>query len=171
MSEVKLVKDIMLGAFEFPHIPYWFSIEQSIKVVKASFIQTQKYSEPLAMLVFDEKYNLLGIVTIKDILKGLEPELLKTAFKIQDEKTTNLSICWNSLFKQESKKLLQKPVSDIMRATKNFVEPNDPVEKAAFIMIYYNLPLLPVIEENKKFVGIVRMIELFDAISEEIIKE
>ena len=173
MSDGKLVKDVMLEIFEYPHIPYWFSIEQAIKVVKASFIQTQKHTDPLAVLVFDEKYNLLGTITLKDILKGIEPSFLIPPAKAQvpEEEKTRLAVVWDSLFSEESKKLAQKPVSEIMVLAKHFVEPADPVTKAAYLMIYYDLPILPVIEDKKKFVGIVRMVEVFDAISEEIIKE
>lgn len=38
MSDSKVVKDIMVGIFDHPHIPYWFSISQAIRIVKASFI-------------------------------------------------------------------------------------------------------------------------------------
>jgi len=172
MSAGKLVKDVMLGIFEYPHIPYWFSIEQVIKVVKASFIQTQKQMDPIAVLVFDEKYNFLGTVTIKDILRGLEPSFLKTPEKTQasEEDNTGLNIVWDSLFTQESRKLVQKPVSEIMVPVKHFVDPTTPVTKAAYLMIHFDLPVLPVIEDKKKFVGIVRLVEIFDSVSEEIIK-
>lgn len=173
MSDGKLVKDVMLGIFEYPHIPYWFSIEQAIKVVKASFIKTEKHMDPLAVLIFDEKYNLLGSVTLKDILRGLEPSFLKQPAKAQvpEEEKSGLAIVWDSLFAKESRNLAQKPVSEIMIPAKYFVEPEDPVTKAAYFMIHFDLPMLPVLEDRKKFVGIVRMIEVFDVISEEIIKE
>ena len=45
MSEGKIVKDVMLEIFEYPHIPYWFSIEQAIQVVKASFIKVEKHMD------------------------------------------------------------------------------------------------------------------------------
>ncbi|WP_353685092.1 CBS domain-containing protein [Thermodesulfovibrio sp. 3907-1M] len=173
MTDKKLVKDVMLEIFEYPHIPYWFNIEQVIKVVKASFIQTKKHTDPLAILVFDEKYNLLGTATLKDILKGIEPVLLKPLPEVSalDEGKTVFAVVWDDLFREESKKLAQKPVSEIMVPAKHFVDPSDPVTKAAYLMIHFDLALLPVIEDNKKLVGIVRMVEVFDAISEEIIKE
>ena len=60
MSDSKVVKDVMTGIFEYPHVPYWFTIGQAIRIVKVSFLSTKKYPDPMAILVFDEKYNLHG---------------------------------------------------------------------------------------------------------------
>jgi len=173
MSDRKVVKDLMIGIFEYPHIPYWFSIGQAIRIVKVSFISTKKYPEPMAILVFDEKYNLMGTLTLKDILRGLEPRFLKPSTKAQvpEEDESGLSVIWDSMFNREAKDLAEKPVSEIMVPAKYFVEPGDPVTKAAYQMVHHNLILLPVLENKKKFVGLVRMVEVFDQISEEILKE
>ena len=58
MPTDKKIINVMVGIFEYPHIPYWFSLDQAMRIIKVSFISTKKYPEPLAMLVFDEKYNL-----------------------------------------------------------------------------------------------------------------
>jgi CBS-domain-containing membrane protein len=172
MQSDKKVKDLMIDIFDYPHIPYWFSIEQAMKIIKVSFIKEKKYTEPLAILVFDEKYNLLGTLTLKDILKGLEPRFMRSTEKaqgyIQEEK--DLSLIWDTLFTKESKELAQKTVSEIMIPAKYFVEPNDPITKAAYLMIHDDLLLLPVLEAKKKFVGLVRLIEIFDEISDAILK-
>ncbi len=173
MSDGKVVKDLMIGIFEYPHIPYWFSISQAVRIVKVSFLSTKKYPEPMAILVFDEKYNLMGTLSLKDILKGLEPRFLKPTTKAQvpEEDESGLSLIWDSLFTRESKELAEKAVSEIMSPAKFFVEPNDPVTKAAYLMLHHDLVLLPVLENKKKFIGLVRMIEIFDEISNAIVKE
>lgn len=173
MQGNKKIKDIMIGIFEYPHIPYWFSIAQAVRIVKVSFLSSKKYPEPIAILVFDEKYNLLGTLTLKDILRGLEPRFLRPTTKAQipEEDEAGLSIIWNTLFTKESKELAEKAVSEIMVPAKFFVEPNDPITKAAYLMIHNDLILLPVLEDKKKFVGIVRMIEVFDEISNITLKE
>jgi CBS domain-containing protein len=140
MSTGKVVKDVMIDVFEYPHVPYWFTMKQAIMVIKKSVIGTEKCIHPMAVLVFDEKYNILGTLTLNDILKGLE-----------------------------SKDKVESPVSDIMVPAKFFVEPGAPISKAAELMLKNNLTLLPVIEEDKKkFVGVVRMIEIFDELTSDI---
>jgi len=172
MSNGKVVKDVMIGIFEYPHVPYWFSIGQAVRIVKVSFISSKKYTDPMAILVFDEKYNLMGTLTLKDILRGLEPDFLKPSAKAQvPENESGLALIWDTLFTKGTKELAEKPVSDIMTPAKQFVEPGDPVTKAAYLMLHNDLALLPVLEDKKKFVGIVRMIEVFDAVSDAIVKE
>ncbi len=173
MSDGKVVKDIMIGIFEYPHVPYWFSISQAVRIVKVSFISSKRYPDPMAILVFDEKYNLLGTLTLKDILKGLEPRFLKPSTKAQvpEEDESGLALIWDTLFTKGSKELAEKPVSEIMVPAKHFVEPNSPITKAAYLMLHHDLILLPVLEDKKKFVGLVRMIEIFDEISNVILKD
>ncbi|MGQ9571008.1 MAG: CBS domain-containing protein [Thermodesulfovibrionales bacterium] len=136
MSKGKVVRDLMIGVFEYPHVPYWFTVKQVIMVIKKSLIGTEKCIHPLAVLVFDEKYNIFGTLTLKDILKGLE-----------------------------SKGKAEQPVSEIMVPAKHFIEPDDPITKAADLMLNNELILLPVIEDKKKFVGVVRMVEIFDELT------
>jgi len=140
MSTGKVVKDVMSDVFEYPHVPYWFTMKQAIMVIKKSVIGTEKCVHPMAVLVFDEKYNILGTLTLNDILKGLE-----------------------------SKEKVESPVSEVMVPAKFFVEPADPVSKAAELMLNNNLILLPVIEDKKKFVGVVRMIEIFNELTSAIV--
>jgi CBS domain len=173
MSNGKVAKDVMIGIFEYPHVPYWFSIGQAVKIVKVSFISSKKYPDPVAILVFDEKYNLMGTLTLKDILRGLEPRFMLTSEKAEGikEQESELSLIWDSLFTKQSKELAEKAVSEIMVPAKHFVEPSDPLTKAAYLMLHHDLVLLPVLENKKKFVGLVRMIEVFDEISNAIVQE
>jgi hypothetical protein len=173
MSDRKAAKDVMIGIFEYPHVPYWFTVSQAIRIVKVSFISSKKYPDPMAILVFDEKYNLMGTLTLKDILKGLEPRFLKPSEKAQvaEEDESALSLIWDTLFDKGSKEFAERPVSEIMTPAKYFVEPTDPLTKAAYLMLHHDLVLLPVLENKKKFVGLVRMIEVFDEISSGLLKE
>jgi hypothetical protein len=165
MTPNRTVKDVMVGIFEYPHIPYWFSANQAIRIVKVSFLSSKKYPDPMAILVFDEKYNLMGTLNLKDILNGIEPRIKEQAGRVQDEGHSESPSVWASFFGNDSMVLAEKPVSDFLVPAKFFVEPGDPVTKAAYLMIRHDLALLPVLEEKKKLIGLVRMMEIFDEIS------
>ncbi len=171
MSPAKHVKDLMIDVFEFPHIPYWFTIRQSIEIIKKTVLESTKCIRPVVILVFDEKYNLLGTLTHINVLKGLEPQFLKPSSKAQvpAEDEVGLAVLWDSLFTAESRTLSEKPVSDIMVPAKHFVQPDDTITKAAYLMLRNDLILLPVIENKKKLVGVVRMIEVFDELSSAVL--
>lgn len=173
MPESKKVMDIMVDVFEFPHIPYWFSIRQAIGIIKKTVMENSKCVRPIVVLVFDEKYNLVGTLTHINILKGLEPKFLKPPTKVEGHKESevDLSVIWDNLFSTESKKLAEKPVSEVMVPAKLFVEQDDPITKAAYLMLHNDLVLLPVLENKNKLVGVVRMIEVFDELSNAILTE
>lgn len=173
MKHKKMVKDIMVDVFEYPHIPYWFTIKQAIGVIKKSLMGPEKCYHPLAILIFDEKYNLMGTVTLRDILKGLEPKLLRpeimTEFEGADIEEA-LTTYEATMFNEEAKKQAEMPVSEIMIPAKTFVSPTDSVAKAAFMMVHHNTSILPVLEDGKKLVGLAKMFEVFDEISSTILE-
>lgn len=172
MPENKEVRDVMVDVFEFPHIPHWFTIKQAIGIIKKSFIETEKCIFPQVVMVFDEKYNLMGTFTPRDIIKGLESRLKPISIKDADIAYVdeNAMVTFEaSMFTEESKKLAEKPVSEIMVPAKTFVSPEDSIVKAAFLMVHHDLVVLPVLE-NKKLVGLVRMIEAFDELSNTVLE-
>ncbi|MFA4830456.1 MAG: CBS domain-containing protein, partial [Thermodesulfovibrionales bacterium] len=60
--------------------------------------------------------------------------------------------------------------SEVMVPAKFFVQPDDPITKAAYLMVHNDLALLPVLENKKKFVGLVRIREVFDELSSSILE-
>ena len=130
----------MEDIFKFLHIPYWFTVKQSIGIIKNAF-----YS--MEILVFEEKYNLVGTLSLNDILKALEPRFMKATTKAQglQEEEVDLSVIWDKRIEEESSELSQQTVGDYMTPVKFFVAPDDPVTKAAYLMIHHGLQLLPVL--------------------------
>lgn len=171
MPDMNKIKDIMIDIFDYPHMPYWFTLKQAIGIVNIALTNAKEQFEPLAILVFDEKYNLLGILGLRDIIKGLEPNFLKpiTSAQVYDEDESGLALLWEPLFDKGSDKISERPVSEVMVPAKYHVNPDDPVTKAAYLMIRNDLVLLPVLEDNKKLVGLIRMKEIFNVLSKAIL--
>lgn len=144
MAAQSTVREIMVDVFEFPHIPYWFTLRQAAGIVRNTLLG-EKFVQPLVMLVFDEKYNLVGMLNLREILKGLEP-------------------LWNPAVPAPAagaKPAAEAPVATVMRAAGPFVEPDASVADAARLIVEHGLELVPVLEDRKKLIGVVRWQEVF----------
>ena len=157
MTGEKWVKDLMINIFDYPHVPYWFSIGQAAQLVRMSFAGPGERPDPIALLVFDEKYNLVGTLGRNEILKGLGPENWMNAPEGSDMQADIMDD-----FRSVAKTRSERPVSETMVPVRHYVEPDDPVTQAALLMVRNGLLLLPVLEGKKKFVGVIRMAEVFD---------
>lgn len=134
MLKEKVAEDIMVDISKYPHIPYWFAIRKAAVIARLYIYECKSQSSPVVLFVFDEMYNLMGTLSLKDLLK------------------------WHN----KSKKELDRPVSEIMTPVKFYIGPSDGVGKAAELMLQHDLEILPVIDDEKDFVGVVRMVEVFD---------
>jgi len=167
------VKELMIDVFEYPHIPYWFTIKQVIGVIRKSLIKTEKCVHPRVVLVFDEQYNLIGLVTLKEILQGLGPKFKPAEIENADLPPiddASLISFETGMFSEGAKRLMDKPVSDVMTPIRIFLSPEDSVVKAALLMLHHNLMVLPVLDNKKKFVGVIRMPEVFEAIFDMVLQ-
>jgi CBS domain-containing protein len=163
MPYEKKVKDLMIPLEDYPHIPYWFTLRQAMAIIREAAVKFEGSFEPRAVLVFDEKYQLMGILTLRDIIQGLEPRFLQETSLVKGD--PNLAVLMGDLFGPGLREASQKPVSEVMSPIKVTAQGNDPVAKAIFLMIKENVGLMPVIQDNK-VAGMIRLSDLFMEISE-----
>jgi len=149
MPAVTSVREIMVDVFEYPHIPYWFTLRQAAGIIRNTLLGAEKTVHPLVVLVFDEKYNLVGMANLREIIKGLEP-------------------LWSGKGEGAApggKPASEAPVATVMRSTELFVEPGAAVADAARLIVEHGLELVPVLEDRKKLIGVVRWQEVFQECS------
>ncbi len=168
MPYEKKVKDLMIPLEDYPHIPYWFTLRQAMAIVREAAIKFEGSFEPRAVLVFDEKYQLMGILTLRDIIKGLEPKFLQESTLVKMD--PSLTVMMGDLFGPKMKEESQKPVSEVMSPIKVTINAQDPIAKALFLMIKENVGLMPVMQDNK-VVGMIRLSDLFGEISKIVLGE
>jgi len=163
MPYEKKVKDLMIPLEDYPHIPYWFTLRQAMAIVREAAVKFEGTFEPRAVLVFDEKYQLMGILTLRDIIRGLEPRFLHETNLVKAD--PSLTVLMGDLFGPGLKEASQKPVSEVMSPIKVTVQGSDPIAKAIFLMIKEDVGMMPVIQD-KKVMGMVRLSDLFKEISD-----
>jgi CBS domain-containing protein len=158
-DQEKQVREIIVDVFEFPHVPYWFTVRQVSGILKKS-ISGGKCLRPLAALIFDEKYNLLGHIETRDILAGIAAAAIAGNGERQGVMSTPSEETIHAL-----KELSEKPVSTLLTPFKLFADPEDSIATAAELMLRDSLQILPVLENQKKLVGVVRSTEIFEYLS------
>jgi CBS domain-containing protein len=166
VADDKKVKDLMIPLEDYPHIPYWFSLRQAMAILQEASIKFETTFEPRTVLVFDEKYQLLGILTLRDIIQGLEPRFLhETSLIKSDPSLVLLTEGFRSAGLQEA---AQQQVSEVMSPIKVTVDGDSPIPKALFLMIKENVGMMPVILDNK-VVGMIRLSDLYKEVSKIIL--
>jgi len=160
------VKDLMIPLEDYPHIPYWFTLRQAMAIVREAAIKFEGSFEPRSVLVFDEKYQLMGILTLRDIIKGLEPKFLQESVLIKAD--PSLTVLLGEVFGPKMKEQAQKPVSEVMSPIKVTVNADDPISKALALMIRENVGMMPVMQDNR-VAGMIRLSDLFGVISQAVL--
>ncbi len=174
------VKDIMVDIFDFPHIPYWFTIRQAMEILKRVSSGKEKAVISDTILIFDEKYNYMGMVRPKDIVIGLEPAILKKSewtgpmMEVSREakhvSEDTLARIAEAMFGDDARKQAEKQVNEIMAVSKVSVSPDDSPAKAAYLMAHHNLSFIPVLENKQKLVGMISMSAVFNWVSAVILE-
>jgi CBS-domain-containing membrane protein len=159
---MKTAGELIIPLDEYPHIPYWFSLRQTIAELESSIIELEgRKSLPRWVLVFDEKYQLMGTVRRRDILRGLEPAFLssipteakKDLYSIGID--PNLSEFSYDRLVQGMRKQAERPVSDVMIPIKTTLAYEDHLVKVIYEMVDHNVSMIPVLKEGR-VVGVVR---------------
>ena len=164
MASQPTVRDIMVDVFEYPHIPYWFTLRQAAGIIRNTLLAGEKHVHPLVVLVFDEKYNLVGTANLREILKGLEAHW-SAATSAGDKSAAESAGDRSAAKNAGDRPAAEAPIATVMRATAAFVEPGAGIADAARLIVEQGLELVPVLEDNKKLIGVVRWQEVFQECS------
>ncbi|MBD3170802.1 MAG: CBS domain-containing protein [candidate division Zixibacteria bacterium] len=175
MMEGRKAGDLMIPLDKYPHIPYWFTLRQAMAEFENSSIEINgQISLPRIILVFDEKYQLMGMARRRDILRGLEPEFLSGKSYKHPKKLFDVGVDPN-LSEMSYDKLLkaireraESKVSDIMVPIKETVDYDDHIMKVIYEMVSNDLSMLPVMQEGS-VAGVVRSVDIFHEVAQLII--
>jgi len=157
MAKIKNIKGLMIPITDYPHMPYWATLEEAIVLLNFSYETTHKN-----VLVFDEAYRLLGVLDQKKILRDIQPQFSKLdSDKITDD--------WDKAVSTFNLKQLKEPIKDFMTPFNITLDIKDHVLKAAHLMLKHNIDLLPV-KDSERVVGTLKMHDVFHEITAFIIK-
>ena len=155
MQKEKNVKNLVTPLENYPQLPYWATLKESLIQLKSALedgINT--------ILVFDEAYKLVGILIPSGILKGLEPPS-KRRFKERAE-------FWSNLLAGNADEQLMATIKNIMSPAAVTINADDSFFKALHIMLSENQSVLAV-QEQDKIIGVIKLEDVFREIIETLL--
>lgn len=155
-----LVKEVMTKIEDYPRIPHSFTVKEALE--ELVIYSNKGYRH---ILVFDEKFRLVGVLSIRDLFRDLEPDLFKSketskfqGFEIKEDAL--LAVMWEDVFFSDCRKQMRRKISEILEPMEIIsVNPDIPLISALFIMMKENVNALPVIEQGV-VVGVIRLVEI-----------
>ena len=163
--------DLMIPLSDYPHMPYWFTLRQAMATLRGSRIEVDgKVSLPRAFLVFNEAYELLGVVRRRDILRGLEPRFLEgkgPSFprKLFDVKADpDLLELGDGALASRVRERAERPVAEVMQPIKVTLDHDAHLMRVIYEMVENDLSMIPVLRDGS-VVGVVRSVDVLDAVS------
>lgn len=171
MSSAKEVRELMVEITDYPHIPYWMSVRDAIFMMQSVYAAT---SEHRLLLVFDERYQLQGVLTLKDLITGIEPRFLRKEETsryqgLTHPDRTRLAVLVEGAFSEKCKEEAKKPVGEIMTPIRATVDADDSIAKAIFVMLQADVDLIPVMDGGK-VAGVLRMGDVFNELTKIVIE-
>ncbi len=138
------------------------TIKEAVRVMKMAKRGEQRVGVK-GMVVVDEEGNLLGMLSIKDILRAIIPEYMKMAELGE--------FTWEGMLEKMAKRVEDMKVADVMTKEVITVEEDAPLMEVADTIVKKNLQRVPVIGKDGKPVGIIYVRDLYWALVKALVGE
>lgn len=117
------------------------------------------------LIVQDQEGYFVGLLTMLDILKAIEPPFLREADHL-------FGIGWDGLFEEIVHQAENEKVGDSMTEAEEImsVDPDDRLIKVVELMVKHRLRRLPVLEEGK-VIGVIRLYDIFHEVAREMLRQ
>ncbi|MCB2229660.1 CBS domain-containing protein [bacterium] len=154
-------EDIMIPLDSYPHVPYWFSLRQAIAAMDKSQIHTDGLqSLPRVVLVFDEQYQLMGMVRRRDILRGLGENALSDPDEKGERNVSPMSTSSKVGLSEEEvfekiRERAERPVSEVITPIRVSVDSTMLLSELVDFLVIHDTAMVPVVRDGS-LVGVVR---------------
>jgi CBS domain-containing protein len=141
------------------------TIKDAIQKLKASFtskISTGRIMETghRSLLVLDDVSKLKGVLTIKDLLKGIMPAYLSFPKPSTADSIQYSPMFWSGMFTREIKRMAERRIKEVMSPPPLTIEGESNLMEAAYIMIE-NMARRLIVVRSGEVAGVIREQDLF----------
>ncbi|MEE4270869.1 MAG: cytidylate kinase family protein [Thermoanaerobaculales bacterium] len=179
-SQDTTARDIMLDIDRYPHCAIDCTIRGAMVALTASSVRLEDdhFVPPRYVLVHDFDDRLVGVVSRRELLKGLIPHLKddrEAAAHIQDlvpfgaQVPNELFIQWTSLFSAAALDASKTTLETVMVPVRGTINADDSLSSVISSMLLHNVDLAAVLD-GSKVVGVVLMTDIFDIVAQFVIE-
>ncbi len=165
------VRDSLVPLDEYPRVKKEATLRNAFEVLRAGYQTGRRYRH---VLVLDAGDRLVGILSMRDILRGVFPDYLKPedhhSYQGTSGDVAGLASIWQATCQEQCPASAAKPVAGFMAAVPSSVTPDSPIALAAYLMVAHDTSMLPVVE-NQRVIGVCRIIDVFNEASEVVLHD
>jgi CBS domain-containing protein len=152
------VKDIMEPITE--HLSPEDTLQKAVVTMRA--VKRWHGAGVMGMVVLDSSGKLVGILSVKDILKATIPAYLDPAIA---------RFSWDGMLEEMARESSCRTVREFMSGEVTTISEDAPLMTCTDLMIKKSLQRLPVVDQAGKVVGIVYIRDVFNIISKIILDQ
>ncbi len=158
------VKENMTSIDNFKSI----SIDDTIKKAVKHFIKENESKERYHIVgVYNHEDRIIAILSIGDILKAVK-QLMKLYSDKEMKEIASLSSYGHNVFDKRIEKRIDKGVDlkvrDLIEGNSPLLRPKDSLSMAFDVMLESNLSVLPIVNDDKNVIGVIRNVDLLDCV-------
>lgn len=168
--------DVMLAIDRYPHCKVSCTIRDAMVAISASAIRLEDghIVQPRYVLLHDQADQLVGVVSRRELLKGLVPHLVEdreSAAHIRElvpfggTTPSEIFIRWTSMFSKAAIRASKQSVKSVMAPIRGTVKADDSLSTVISTMLYHGVDLVAVLDGGR-VVGVVLMTNIFDIIAQ-----
>jgi CheY-like chemotaxis protein/CBS domain-containing protein len=163
--EEKRVLDVMIPLEDYTTMKANQTIGEAILKLKGSFaskVSTSRIMETghRSILILDDKDEVEGVLSIRDLLKGIMPAYLGASKPSMADSVQYSPMFWSGMFTSEVKSLAKKEIKDLMSPAPFTIDGESNLMEAAYMMVTNKLRRLVVLRLGK-LAGVIREQDLF----------
>ena len=165
------VQDILVPLTEYPHIRDTATLRDAFAVLNESYETGKRYRH---ILVLNAQGQLVGLIGVRDLLRGVLPDYLRTGelhhFEGGQPDVSSLALIWQETCETQCKAVANNPIRGFMGAVPGTVKPDDPITLAAYLMVTHDSSMLPVVDD-RQIIGVVRVIDVFSVACQAVLHD
>jgi CBS-domain-containing membrane protein len=165
-NKTSVIRDIVIPLNRYPHLNESQTLQEAIQVFMNFRVEQQNHPCYAGLLVVNDQNQLVGKLSLIDIMHGLVPRLVDAhkveKFEGRDAEYPNLAFLYEDSTFTECGKNQQKSVKPLLQAVDFSLPADTHILKALVMMTHRNDFNVPV-TDNGSIIGILRLEEIFKA--------